>query len=107
MAEILDAIGDELGDIPLPGGLVLTGGTALMDGLQELAEAMLQLRVQIGYPRGLQGLTDRVNHPMYSTGIGLALYGETLRQLEREHNVRHGGNAFGSFLQRIKEWFGY
>ena len=107
MAEILDAIGDELGDIPLPGGLVLTGGTALMDGLQELAEAMLQLRVQIGYPRGLQGLTDRVNHPMYSTGIGLALYGETLRQLEREHNTRHGGNAFGSFLQRVKEWFGY
>ena len=107
MAEILDAIGDELGDIPLPGGLVLTGGTALMDGLQELAEAMLQLRVQIGYPRELQGLTDRVNHPMYSTGIGLALYGETLRQLEREHNARHGGNAFGSFLQRVKEWFGY
>ncbi len=107
MAEILDAIGDELGDIPLPGGLVLTGGTALMDGLQELAEAMLQLRVQIGYPRGLQGLTDRVNHPMYSTGIGLALYGETMRQLEREHNAHHGGNAFGSFLQRIKEWFGY
>ena len=58
-----------------------------MDGLQELAEAMLQLRVQIGYPRGLQGLSDRVNHPMYSTGIGLALYGETLRQLERENNT--------------------
>jgi len=107
MAEILDAISDELGDIPLPGGLVLTGGTALMDGLQELAEVILQLRVQIGYPRGLQGLTDRVNHPMYSTGIGLALYGETLRRLEHEHKARHGGNAFGSFLQRIKEWFGY
>lgn len=107
MAEILEVIGDELGDIQLPGGLVLTGGTALMDGLQELAEAMLQLRVQIGYPRGLQGLTDRVNHPMYTGGIGLAFYGETLRQQEREHNARHGGNAFGSFLQRIKEWFGY
>ena len=107
MAEILDAIGDELGNIQIPGGLVLTGGTALMDGLQELAEAMLQLRVQIGYPRGLQGLTDRVNHPMYSTGIGLALYGETLRQLERDHNARYRGNTFGSFLQRVKEWFGY
>ena len=107
MAEILEVIGDELGDIQLPGGLVLTGGTALMDGLQELAEVMLQLRVQIGYPRGLQGLTDRVNHPMYTGGIGLALYGETLRQQEREHDARHGGNAFGSFLQRIKEWFGY
>jgi len=107
MAEILDAIGDELGDIPLPGGLVLTGGTALMDGLQELAEAMLQLRVQIAYPSEWQGLTDRVYHPMYSTGRGLTLYGETLSQLEREHNARHGGNAFGSFLQRVKELFGY
>ena len=107
MAEILEVIGYELGDIPLPGGLVLTGGTALMDGLQELAEAMLQLRVQIGYPRGIQGLTDRVNHPMYATGIGLALYGESLRRQEQEHNARHRDSGVGNFLQRIKEWFGY
>ena len=107
MAEILEVIGYELGDIPLPGGLVLTGGTALMDGLQELAEAVLQLRVQIGYPRGIQGLTDRVNHPMYSTGIGLALYGESLRRQEQEHNARHRDSGVGNFLQRIKEWFGY
>ena len=107
MAEILEVIGYELGDIPLPGGLVLTGGTALMDGLQELAEAVLQLRVQIGYPRGLQGLTDRVNHPMYATGIGLALYGESLRRQEQEHNARHRDSGVGNFLQRIKEWFGY
>ena len=107
MAEILEVIGYELGDIPLPGGLVLTGGTALMDGLQELAEAVLQLRVQIGYPRGLQGLTDRVNHPMYATGIGLALYGESLRRQEQEHDARHRDSGVGNFLQRIKEWFGY
>ncbi|CAI8044444.1 Cell division protein FtsA [Geodia barretti] len=107
MAEILEVIGYELDDIPLPGGLVLTGGTALMDGLQELAEAVLQLRVQVGYPRGLQGLTDRVNHPMYATGIGLALYGESLRRQEQEHNARHSDGGVGNFLQRIKEWFGY
>ena len=107
MAEILEAIGYELGDIPLPAGVVLTGGTALMDGLQELAEAILQLRVQIGYPRGLQGLTDRVNHPMYATGIGLALYGELLRRQEQEHDARHRDGSVGNFLQRIKEWFGY
>lgn len=107
MVEILEVIGYELGDIPLPGGLVLTGGTALMDGLQELAETVLQLRVQIGYPRGLQGLTDRVNHPMYATGIGLALYGESLRRQEEAHNARHRDSSVGNFLQRIKEWFGY
>ena len=107
MAEILDVVGYELADTPLPGGLVLTGGTALMDGLQELTEAMLQLRVQIGYPRGLQGLTDRVNHPMYATSIGLALYGDSLRREEQEHNARQGDRGVGAFLQRIKEWFGY
>jgi cell division protein FtsA len=107
MAEILEVIGYELGDIALPGGLVLTGGTALMDGLQELAEAVLQLRVQIGYPQGLQGLTDRVNHPMYATGIGLALYGESLRRQEQEHGARQRDGGVGNFLQRIKEWFGY
>ena len=107
MAEILEAISYELGDIPLPAGVVLTGGTALMDGLQELAEAILQLRVQIGYPRGLQGLTDRVNHPMYATGIGLALYGELLRRQEQEHDARHRDGGVGNLLQRIKEWFGY
>lgn len=107
MAEILEVISYELGDIPLPGGVVLTGGTALMDGLQELAEAILQLRVQVGYPRGLQGLTDRVNHPMYTTGIGLALYGELLRRQEQEHDARHRDGGVGNFLQRIKEWFGY
>ena len=107
MAEILEVIGYELGDTPLPGGLVLTGGTALMDGLQELTEAMLQLRVQIGYPRGLQGLTDRVNHPMYTTSIGLALYGESSRRQEQEHNASHRDGGVGAFLQRIKEWFGY
>ena len=107
MAEILEVIGEELGDIPLPGGLILTGGTALMDGLQELAEEMLHLRVQIGYPRGLQGLTDRVNHPMYAASIGLALYGESLRRQEQEHNARHREKGVGNFLRRIKEWFGY
>ena len=107
MAEILEVIGYELEDIPLPGGLVLTGGTALMDGLQEFAEAVLQLRVQIGYPRGLQGLTDRVNHPMYATGIGLALYGESLRRQEQEHDARHRDSGVGNLLQRVKEWFGY
>jgi len=107
MAEILEVIGYELEDIALPGGLVLTGGTALMDGLQEFAETVLQLRVQIGYPRGLQGLTDRVNHPMYATGIGLALYGESLRRQEQEHDARHRDSGVGNLLQRIKEWFGY
>ncbi len=107
MAEILEAIANELGDISLPGGLVLTGGTSLMDGLPELAEAIIPLRVQVGYPKGLRGLTDRVNHPMYATSIGLVLYGEKQRRQALEHSLQQRHNAFGRMLQRIKEWFGY
>jgi len=107
MAEILHAVANELEDIPLPGGLVLTGGTALMEGLPELAEAIIPLRVQVGYPKALRGLTDRVNHPMYATSIGLVLYGEKQRHQALEHSLQQRHNAFGRMLQRIKEWFGY
>ena len=108
MAQILEAIASELGDLQLPGGLVLTGGTALMDGLTELAEQILQVRVQVGYPKELKGLTDRVNYPMYSTSLGLAMYGESLRREEKQaHALRRNSGWFGGFFRNIKEWFGY
>ncbi|MCY4404211.1 MAG: cell division protein FtsA [Candidatus Poribacteria bacterium] len=108
MVQILEAIANELGDMQLPGGLVLTGGTALMDGLTELAEQILQLRVQVGYPKELKGLTDRVNYPMYSTSLGLAMYGEALRREEKQaQSLRRNTNWLGRFFRTIKEWFGY
>ncbi|MCE2401274.1 cell division protein FtsA [Candidatus Poribacteria bacterium] len=108
MVQILEGIASELGDMQLPGGLVLTGGTALMDGLVELAEQILQLRVQVGYPMELKGLTDRVNYPMYATSLGLAMYGESLRREKKQAQaLRRGSGPIGGFFSRIKEWFGY
>ncbi len=108
MVEILEEIAKQIGDMQLPGGLVLTGGTALMDGLTELAEEILQLRVQVGYPMELKGLTDRVNYPMFSTSIGLAVYGESLRREEKQAQaLRRSLSPMGGFFRNIKEWFGY
>ena len=108
MVQILEEIANELGDVSLPGGLVLTGGTALMDGLAELAEQILQLRVQVGYPMELKGLTDRVNYPMYATSLGLAMYGEAMRREEKQAQaLRRSSNRMGGFFRSIKEWFGY
>ena len=112
MVEIFDALADELGDMQhpdmqLPAGLVLTGGTALMDGLTELAEQLIPVRVQVGYPKELKGLTDRVNHPMYATGIGLVLYGSALRRQALELSSRQRPSGVGALMQRVKEWFGY
>ena len=108
MVEILEAIANEISSIQLPGGLVLTGGTSLMDGLTELAEEILHLRVQVGYPMELKGLTDRVNYPMFSTSLGLAMYGESLRREEKQAQaLRRSLSPMGGIFRNIKEWFGY
>lgn len=107
MVEILEALAYELGDMQLPAGLMLTGGTALMDGLTELAEQLIPVRVQVGYPKELKGLTDRVNHPMYATGIGLVLYGSALRLQALELSSLQRPSGLGALMQRVKEWFGY
>ena len=59
----------------LPAGVVLTGGSSIMAGIEELSERILQLPVRQGAPGGIGGLVDMVNGPMYSTGVGLVLYG--------------------------------
>ncbi len=108
MVEILEEIANEISGMQLPGGLVLTGGTSLMDGLTELAEEILQLRVQVGYPMELKGLTDRINYPMFSTSLGLSMYGESLRRNEKQAQaLRRSLSPMGGFFRNIKEWFGY
>ena len=56
-------------------GIVLTGGTSLMEGMQDAAEKYLGMPVRRGTPRNISGLTNVVNSPVYATGVGLVLYG--------------------------------
>ncbi|MDH7479812.1 MAG: cell division protein FtsA, partial [Syntrophomonadaceae bacterium] len=57
----------------LPGGVVLTGGTASLKGISEFAQAELGLPVRIGLPTRLGGLFDVAGTPAYASGIGLLL----------------------------------
>ena len=59
----------------LNSGIVLTGGTALLEGLEEVAEETFDLPVRRGDPSGIGGLAERVNTPDYSASVGLILYG--------------------------------
>ncbi len=59
----------------LNSGIVLTGGTALLEGLEEVAEGVFDLPVRRGDPTGIGGLADRVSTPDYATSVGLILYG--------------------------------
>lgn len=55
----------------LPAGMVLTGGTALLPGIRQLASQSLNMPVRIARPEHLIGLTDQLNSPAYSTSVGL------------------------------------
>jgi cell division protein FtsA len=81
-------------------GVVLTGGTALMEGVQDAAERYLGLPIRRGTPRNIGGLTDVVNSPIYATGVGLVIYGAENQQ-ESPRKFRSGGS-----VNRFWKWLG-
>ncbi|MCJ7487178.1 MAG: cell division protein FtsA, partial [Candidatus Aminicenantes bacterium] len=87
-------------DKSLNSGIVLTGGTALLEGLEEVAEEIFDLPVRRGDPGGVGGLVDRVSTPDFSTSVGLILYGFHIwqdRGFARDR--KKGGWA------KFKDWF--
>ena len=85
-------------------GTVLTGGTALIEGIQELAEQIFDLPTRVGYPRQVGGLKDVVMNPMYATAVGLLLYGANKEKLDDRFRIREK-NVFNRILSRMKRWF--
>lgn len=87
------------------GGVVVTGGSALMEGIPDLAEQVFDLPVRRGVPLGLGGLADVVSSPIYSTGVGLVLYGARRRGGMVPLDGGGHGASMGRLLKRMKEWF--
>jgi len=88
----------------LGSGVVVTGGCAELPGISELAEQVFNAPARAGYPQGIQGLTDLVNKPMYSTGVGLVLYGAKAIKRKRKFRIRDS-NIFHLVMERMKRWF--
>ena len=86
----------------LSSGLVLTGGSAVMQGMVELGEEIFHMPVRLGIPRYSGGLSDVVRSPRYATAVGLLLEGKA--QTERGLLARQGG-SFRHVMERMKEWF--
>ena len=56
-------------------GMVLTGGTATMPGLDLIAREALRMPVRVGKPVGVAGLAETIDSPAYSASLGLLLWG--------------------------------
>jgi cell division protein FtsA len=84
-------------------GIVLTGGGALLEGTQELAEQVFDLPVRVGSPDGVIGIEDVVSNPIHATGVGLILYGLSHPQGRRNEKNR---GKFRKVYRKIKNLFG-
>ncbi len=90
----------------LASGIVITGGSAQIPGLCEMADQVFQLPARVGYPRNISGLVDVVNSPMYATAVGLVLYGFQDRPQNPKRFRMRGDNILSKVTGRMKSWFG-
>jgi cell division protein FtsA len=85
-------------------GIVLTGGSAKMEGAIELAEEVFHMPVRLGVPQHVTGLVDVVSNPIHATGVGLLLYAKsTFDQQRSAAPLLTGGMK--NIVERMKNWF--
>ena len=87
----------------LSSGIVITGGSAGLQGMVELGEEIFHLPVRLGLPRNIGGLSAVVKTPRYATGVGLLLYG--LERRQRNEVARVGAGSFKEVLEKMAAWF--
>jgi cell division protein FtsA len=85
-------------------GIVLTGGSAKMEGAIELAEEVFHMPVRLGVPQYVTGLSEVVSNPIHATGVGLLLYAKSNLEGQRTDAPRLAG-GMKSLLERMKAWF--
>jgi len=86
----------------LGAGIVLTGGSSRMNGMSELAEKVFRMSVRLGLPKYVGGLSEVIRSPIYSTAIGLVLFGQQIRD---KPPVSHLGLAqTQQLIFRMKDW---
>jgi cell division protein FtsA len=85
-------------------GVVLTGGSALMEGVVEVAEEMLHMPVRLGVPQGVSGIQEVATNPIHSTGVGLLLF-QGVRDASEDKKSSSSASSAGSVFGRVKQWF--
>jgi len=86
----------------LSSGVVLTGGSAVMQGMVELGEEIFHMPVRVGLPKYSGGLADVVRNARYATAVGLLLEG--VQQVRQGQLSRQDGSV-RAVLGRMREWF--
>ncbi len=86
----------------VPCGLVLTGGSSNLLGIETLGQEVLGLPVRVGVPTGVYGITDILPDPAYATSVGLLLWGTKRHEGEQGWQSQGLGQTFRRFLFRMR-----
>ena len=87
----------------LSSGIVITGGSAAMQGMTELGEEVFHMPVRLGLPSYAGGLSEVIRNPRYSTGVGLLMAG--LSQHQRQQIEKMQSGSFKQIVGRMRKWF--
>jgi cell division protein FtsA len=105
MAEIFSMVREQLEKKDymrhLGGGVVLTGGGALIPGAAELALEIFGIPARIGVPDKLRGLVEEYQNPVFATAMGLVLYGNEGASVSDGGIGRRKGEGL---MSRLKGW---
>src|SRR5258708_3985019 len=83
----------------LSAGIVLTGGSAQLAGIKQVANDVLKMPVRVAQPERLSGMADQLRHPSYSTSVGLLRLGLVMDQEDERrgrtngHNLKRNGGS--------------
>jgi cell division protein FtsA len=92
---------DDIGVKLVPAGLVLTGGSANLPGIAELATQIAKVPSRVGIPRRIYSVSDSLNGPAFATGIGLILWKATNQDAKGSYEL----TSFRNFLPRLARVF--
>ena len=115
LADIIEPRAEELFDLVareikragyegvVTGGVVITGGTSLMEGMPDMAERILDLPARRGLPAGVGGIHEHVGNPMYSTSVGLIIHALHQQEDLAMHGYRKGRRLW-RVVEHMKSW---
>lgn len=112
VAEIFSMISQEIDkkglNSQINGGVILTGGGALLAGIDVLAESVFDQPARIGYPMGIIGLSEEYAQPQYSSVLGIVNYAAEKTKLKghlKDRQKRQGVNVIRGVAGWFKDWF--
>jgi cell division protein FtsA len=106
--EIFELVGQEISASSyrhvIASGAVITGGSSIMPGADDLGSEILQLPVRVGFPENISGLNEMVYSPMYATGVGLLRYALSNAHLRHSPALSADHPLLARVSRRMREW---